>query len=173
MSSSMTRPSTRRAGARPFRVSSTVAPSVSISQLNSGRSDMFGYEPFPRFDTSTSGRSSTPPSLHNFDVSSSPAYRSIPGFPLHDNDDTRSIMSVPASVAPYKVAKLLRALTPTEVCYLFRLCWEATTDRAQGQGLSKDYWMPDESARACFNCESVFTTFRRRHHCECRLRLLI
>ncbi|CDO92951.1 unnamed protein product [Kluyveromyces dobzhanskii CBS 2104] len=32
--------------------------------------------------------------------------------------------------------------------------------------LSKEYWMKDESAKECFNCAKLFTTFRRKHHCR-------
>lgn len=34
------------------------------------------------------------------------------------------------------------------------------------QGLSQEYWMKDESSKACYDCETVFTVFRRKHHCE-------
>eukprot|EP00051_Salpingoeca_urceolata_P003337 m.57058 g.57058 ORF g.57058 m.57058 type:complete len:1849 (+) comp12693_c0_seq1:1027-6573(+) len=30
----------------------------------------------------------------------------------------------------------------------------------------RDHWMPDENARLCYECESPFNTFRRRHHCR-------
>ncbi|CAC5388449.1 PIKFYVE [Mytilus coruscus] len=30
----------------------------------------------------------------------------------------------------------------------------------------KQYWMPDESCRECYDCGDKFTTFRRRHHCR-------
>ncbi|GAA5894437.1 hypothetical protein JCM8208_006239 [Rhodotorula glutinis] len=38
--------------------------------------------------------------------------------------------------------------------------------RLRGEGLSKTYWIKDESARECFQCQSTFTTFRRKHHCR-------
>lgn len=34
------------------------------------------------------------------------------------------------------------------------------------QGLSKDYWMPDEDAKECYDCGSRFTAWRRKHHCR-------
>lgn len=34
------------------------------------------------------------------------------------------------------------------------------------QGSSRDFWMPDESCRVCYDCDSQFTLFNRRHHCR-------
>jgi 1-phosphatidylinositol-3-phosphate 5-kinase len=33
-------------------------------------------------------------------------------------------------------------------------------------GLSRDYWMDDENCKECYDCKSVFTTWRRKHHCR-------
>ena len=30
----------------------------------------------------------------------------------------------------------------------------------------KQYWMPDENCKECYECEEKFNTFRRRHHCR-------
>ena len=32
--------------------------------------------------------------------------------------------------------------------------------------LSKDFWMPDVMAKACYKCEKSFNSFRRKHHCR-------
>ncbi|CAG9325505.1 unnamed protein product [Blepharisma stoltei] len=32
--------------------------------------------------------------------------------------------------------------------------------------VSKEFWMPDTSAKSCARCDKPFTTFRRRHHCR-------
>ncbi|KAF8401165.1 hypothetical protein HHK36_014469 [Tetracentron sinense] len=32
--------------------------------------------------------------------------------------------------------------------------------------MSRDFWMPDESCRVCYECDSQFTIFNRRHHCR-------
>lgn len=32
--------------------------------------------------------------------------------------------------------------------------------------MSRDFWMPDRSCRMCYECESQFTIFNRRHHCR-------
>lgn len=31
---------------------------------------------------------------------------------------------------------------------------------------SKDFWMPDEVAQRCYECDTAFSTFFRRHHCR-------
>ena len=43
------------------------------------------------------------------------------------------------------------------------------TKMAQKDSMSspdRKYWMPDEVATSCYECEAKFTTFRRRHHCR-------
>ena len=30
----------------------------------------------------------------------------------------------------------------------------------------RQYWMPDENCKQCYDCNDRFTTFRRRHHCR-------
>ncbi|KAF9689837.1 hypothetical protein SADUNF_Sadunf01G0134000 [Salix dunnii] len=32
--------------------------------------------------------------------------------------------------------------------------------------VSRDFWMPDQSCRVCYECDSQFTIFNRRHHCR-------
>ncbi|KAG0587219.1 hypothetical protein KC19_2G149200 [Ceratodon purpureus] len=32
--------------------------------------------------------------------------------------------------------------------------------------MSRDFWMPDRSCRMCYECDSQFTIFNRRHHCR-------
>ncbi|CAO3636569.1 unnamed protein product [Mucor hiemalis] len=31
---------------------------------------------------------------------------------------------------------------------------------------NKDFWMPDEQCRECFDCNALFNIFRRKHHCR-------
>jgi 1-phosphatidylinositol-3-phosphate 5-kinase len=33
-------------------------------------------------------------------------------------------------------------------------------------GLSRDYWMDDENCKECYDCKSVFSAWRRKHHCR-------
>ncbi|KAL5583369.1 hypothetical protein UlMin_015811 [Ulmus minor] len=32
--------------------------------------------------------------------------------------------------------------------------------------VSRDFWMPDQSCTVCYECDSPFTLFNRRHHCR-------
>ncbi|TFK26731.1 hypothetical protein FA15DRAFT_667221 [Coprinopsis marcescibilis] len=69
---------------------------------------------------------------------------SIPGFPIPD--DTRSIKTATTLHRSHSVSKVMR--------------------RIRGEGLSRHYWMDDESAKECYDCKSTFTTWRRKHHCR-------
>ncbi|KAG5645340.1 hypothetical protein DXG03_006402 [Asterophora parasitica] len=69
---------------------------------------------------------------------------SIPGFPIPD--DARSIKTSTSLHRSGSVSKVMR--------------------RIRGEGLSRDYWMDDENCKECYDCKSVFTTWRRKHHCR-------
>ncbi|GAU16793.1 hypothetical protein TSUD_200360 [Trifolium subterraneum] len=38
--------------------------------------------------------------------------------------------------------------------------------RVEPPNVSRDFWMPDQSCRVCYDCDSQFTVFNRRHHCR-------
>ncbi|EPS70417.1 hypothetical protein M569_04338, partial [Genlisea aurea] len=38
--------------------------------------------------------------------------------------------------------------------------------RSEPANLSRDFWIPDQSCRMCYDCETPFTLFNRRHHCR-------
>lgn len=38
--------------------------------------------------------------------------------------------------------------------------------RADTPTMSRDFWMPDQSCRVCYECDSPFNLFNRRHHCR-------
>ncbi|XP_065867135.1 1-phosphatidylinositol-3-phosphate 5-kinase FAB1B isoform X2 [Euphorbia lathyris] len=38
--------------------------------------------------------------------------------------------------------------------------------RSEPPGVSRDFWMPDQSCRVCYECDSQFTLINRRHHCR-------
>ncbi|XP_075087237.1 1-phosphatidylinositol-3-phosphate 5-kinase FAB1B-like [Nicotiana tabacum] len=38
--------------------------------------------------------------------------------------------------------------------------------RHEPDNVSRDFWMPDHSCRVCYDCDSQFTLFNRRHHCR-------
>ncbi|KAF9029974.1 hypothetical protein BDZ89DRAFT_1101417 [Hymenopellis radicata] len=69
---------------------------------------------------------------------------SIPGFPIQD--DARSIKTSGSLHRSGSVSKVIR--------------------RIRGEGLSRDYWMDDENCKECYDCKSIFTTWRRKHHCR-------
>ncbi|XP_058007519.1 1-phosphatidylinositol-3-phosphate 5-kinase FAB1B-like isoform X2 [Hevea brasiliensis] len=38
--------------------------------------------------------------------------------------------------------------------------------RSESATVSRDFWMPDQSCRVCYECDSQFTIINRRHHCR-------
>ncbi|KAK3013615.1 hypothetical protein RJ639_009318 [Escallonia herrerae] len=38
--------------------------------------------------------------------------------------------------------------------------------RTEPVNVSKHFWMPDQSCRVCYECDSQFTMFNRKHHCR-------
>lgn len=38
--------------------------------------------------------------------------------------------------------------------------------KGESANVSRDFWMPDQSCRVCYECDSQFTVFNRRHHCR-------
>ena len=38
--------------------------------------------------------------------------------------------------------------------------------RSEPPNVSRVFWMPDQSCRVCYECDSQFTVFNRRHHCR-------
>ncbi|XP_062211485.1 1-phosphatidylinositol-3-phosphate 5-kinase FAB1B-like [Phragmites australis] len=38
--------------------------------------------------------------------------------------------------------------------------------RSNPENVSRDFWMPDHSCRVCYDCDTQFTIFNRRHHCR-------
>ncbi|XAR49833.1 1-phosphatidylinositol-3-phosphate 5-kinase [Bertholletia excelsa] len=38
--------------------------------------------------------------------------------------------------------------------------------RSEPANVSRDFWMPDQSCRVCYECDSQFTWLNRRHHCR-------
>ncbi|KIK70502.1 hypothetical protein GYMLUDRAFT_972544 [Collybiopsis luxurians FD-317 M1] len=78
---------------------------------------------------------------------------SIPGFPIPD--DARSIKTTGSLHRSGSVSKVIRRIRG-EGAYFIPLFF----------CLSRDYWMDDENAKECYDCKSIFTTWRRKHHCR-------
>lgn len=38
--------------------------------------------------------------------------------------------------------------------------------RSEPATVSRDFWMPDQSCRVCYECDNQFTLINRRHHCR-------
>lgn len=45
--------------------------------------------------------------------------------------------------------------------------------RLRGETPNKEYWMPDENCKECFECGAHFNFFRRKHHCRVCGKLII
>ncbi|GAA5975197.1 hypothetical protein JCM5350_000179 [Sporobolomyces pararoseus] len=145
---------------------SGVQPSVGVTVQNSDRGALVtsttsrslaggehGWQAIPGTATTGVGGggmiSSSPTTSEAFGGLTFKNLSSIPGFPLRGDagEDTKSAWSVSTAANA----------SPT-VVQIFR--------RLQGEGLSQEYWMKDESSKACYDCETVFTVFRRKHHCR-------
>ncbi|PWN29553.1 hypothetical protein BDZ90DRAFT_230421 [Jaminaea rosea] len=110
----------------------------------------------------------TPP-LHHRD-SRSP-WASVPGFPLPQDilaDDAQSIRTasshLPASDGASGDLELGNSASTS-----LQMSAEAFRRlmMSGGAAQSKEWWMPDASAKECSSCGSAFTIARRRHHCRC------
>ncbi|KAJ7980516.1 1-phosphatidylinositol-3-phosphate 5-kinase [Quillaja saponaria] len=44
--------------------------------------------------------------------------------------------------------------------------WIPQKTKTKPQNVSRDFWMPDQSCRVCYECDSQFTIFNRKHHCR-------
>ena len=88
-------------------------------------------------------------------------FGSIPGFPIQD--DARSIKTSASIHRSGSVSKVMRRLRGEGKKLLRKFSKLYLSGLL---GLSRDYWMDDENAKECYDCKSVFTTWRRKHHCR-------
>ncbi|KAF8807958.1 hypothetical protein BYT27DRAFT_7190050 [Phlegmacium glaucopus] len=116
--------------------SQTAPPLVSLTPAHS---EIPSYA--AEYDRPISQRSLYSPAV---DFGDTVLFGSIPGFPIQD--DARSIKTSTSIHRSGSVSKVMR--------------------RLRGEGLSRDYWMDDENCKECYDCKSVFTTWRRKHHCR-------
>ncbi|ORY91449.1 hypothetical protein BCR35DRAFT_274133 [Leucosporidium creatinivorum] len=151
-----TRPNGRKV-VRPIRLSG-VSPSVRVTVANSERGDLiqsassrsiYGDSRYGSDVVGTPGGVHGSPNANNGFGAALANLSSIPGFPLgrEGGDDTKSVRSMSTVARP----------SPS-VAHVFR--------KLRGEGLSTDYWIKDESSKECFDCQMLFTAFRRKHHCR-------
>ncbi|CBQ67997.1 probable FAB1-phosphatidylinositol 3-phosphate 5-kinase [Sporisorium reilianum SRZ2] len=92
----------------------------------------------------------------------------IPGFPLSKDilaDDTRSVRS--SSTRLHRSDTIEDNLANRSEAQIgLQTSADAIVRRMRGEGLSRKFWMADENAKECRECLSVFTPFRRKHHCR-------
>ncbi|KAJ3922050.1 hypothetical protein F5877DRAFT_34648 [Lentinula edodes] len=86
---------------------------------------------------------------------------SIPGFPIPD--DARSIKTTGSLHRSGSVSKVIRRIRGEGAYIIASHGYYTLTGYT---GLSRDYWMDDENAKECYDCKSIFTTWRRKHHCR-------
>ena len=95
-------------------------------------------------------------------------WSAIPGFPLSKDilaDDTKSVRS--SSTRLHRVDTIDEHLgNRSEAQIGLQTSADAIVRRMRGEGLSRKFWMADENAKECRECLSVFTPFRRKHHCR-------
>jgi 1-phosphatidylinositol-3-phosphate 5-kinase len=96
-------------------------------------------------------------------------YSAVPGFSIAD--DVRSIRTVdiPTSATPAYNIPSANGTNSREYDRRNTAANPSVTKiirRLRGEGLSKNYWMADENCKECYDCKSVFTTWRRKHHCR-------
>ncbi|KAJ9100526.1 hypothetical protein QFC21_003569 [Naganishia friedmannii] len=116
----------------------TLSPSsTSLSMMNNG-DDRWDYSAVPGFSIADDVRS-----IRTIDIPTG----STPGYnvPATNGTNSREYERRNNATNP-SVTKIIR--------------------RLRGEGLSKNYWMADENCKECYDCKSVFTTWRRKHHCR-------
>ncbi|KAJ1030109.1 hypothetical protein NDA16_001022 [Ustilago loliicola] len=95
-------------------------------------------------------------------------WSAIPGFPLSKDilaDDTKSVRS--SSTRLHRFETIDEHLTNRSEAQIgLQTSADAIVRRMRGEGLSRKFWMADENAKECRECLSVFTPFRRKHHCR-------
>lgn len=87
---------------------------------------------------------------------------SIPGFPIQD--DARSIKTTVSLQRSGSVSKVMRKIRGEGA--FISLTHILSPQSENASGLSRDYWMDDENCKECYDCKTVFTTWRRKHHCR-------
>ena len=85
----------------------------------------------------------------------------IPGFSIPE--DARSIRTATSVKRSASVSKVIRRIRG-EGTHGWRVY--PIMGVSYLTGLSRDYWMDDKTCKECYDCKSVFTAWRRKHHCR-------
>ncbi|OBZ68491.1 1-phosphatidylinositol 3-phosphate 5-kinase FAB1, partial [Grifola frondosa] len=158
---------------RPPMQSSSSLPSIKSASERSNPLHILASDPAPPLVSLTPVVSETPSYSSEYDrPPSRGAYSpdtpegglygtTIPGFPIQDSDarSIRTTVSIRRSASVSKVIRRIRG--EGEQGFMVSL-----NDLTSFAGLSRDYWMDDELCKECYDCKSVFTTWRRKHHCR-------
>lgn len=95
-------------------------------------------------------------------------WSAIPGFPLSKDilaDDSKSVRS--SSTRLHRSDTIEDHLNNRSAAQVgLQTSADAIVRRMRGEGLSRKFWMADENAKECRECLSIFTPFRRKHHCR-------
>ncbi|WFD19197.1 1-phosphatidylinositol-3-phosphate 5-kinase [Malassezia caprae] len=85
--------------------------------------------------------------------------QSVPGFPLSSDvlEDARSVTTRRARSDAGDDTMSTISMRPSADLWIRRF---------RGEGLSRKYWMADETAKECRDCLMPFTSLRRKHHCR-------
>ncbi len=96
-------------------------------------------------------------------------WSAIPGFPLSKDilaDDTKSVRSSSTRLQRTDTIEDHQLSSRSAAQVGLQTSADAVARRMRGEGLSRKFWMADENAKECRECLSVFTPFRRKHHCR-------
>lgn len=88
------------------------------------------------------------------------AIQSVPGFPL-----SKDVLEDARSVTTSRRARS-EAGDDSMSTISMRPSADLWIRRFRGEGLSRKYWMADETAKECRDCLMPFTSLRRKHHCR-------
>ena len=149
-------PERLRSRAGPIMPLRTVPPSRALAAAAPFSPTVAVQAPTPRPDAARAASPDAEAELAN-------VAQSVPGFPLgHDVlEDSPSLASMPLTRS--------EAGDETMSTLTFRPVYpsaDAWIRRFRGEGLSRKYWMADETAKECRDCLLPFTPLRRRHHCR-------
>ncbi|KAF8204364.1 hypothetical protein K438DRAFT_1819712 [Mycena galopus ATCC 62051] len=131
---------TSAAGSAPNNASTSANATAPAAEP---RRPSYAAAPAPPLVSLTPAQSEVP--TYNVEYERSPSRSGM--FPSYDSQDGGIFGT---SIPGFPIQDDARSIKTTQV----------------STGLSRDYWMDDENCKECYDCESIFTTWRRKHHCR-------